>query len=92
MTTEETPGQMVTRSSPLMYEVDTGEHTWRRHVDQLWMQPTHPPDPGTNSEHSTATPTVTEEVPAAVSKFPGLTLNDSGHHRKYWIYEFTYGT
>lgn len=57
-----TPGRIVTRSGPLMYEVDIGEHTWRRHVDQLLdaqpktpEQPTCPPDPVTNSDHNTDT-------------------------------------
>ncbi|CAL9690514.1 unnamed protein product [Knipowitschia caucasica] len=30
-----TPGKILTRSGPLTYKVDVGEHTWRRHVDQL---------------------------------------------------------
>lgn len=69
-----TLGKIVTRSGPLMYEVDTGEHTWRRHVDQLLnaqpktpQQPTCPPDPGTNSDHSTVAPTVAEEAPPVVN-------------------------
>lgn len=49
-----TPGRIVTRSRPLMYEVDTDEHPWRRPC---------PPDPGPGPDHSTVTPTVAEEVP-----------------------------
>lgn len=73
-----TPGRIATRSGPLMYEVDIGEHTWRRHVDQLLdaqpktpEQPTCPPDPATKSDHCTGThvtpsPAI-EEVPAKES-------------------------
>ncbi|XP_014834021.1 PREDICTED: uncharacterized protein K02A2.6-like [Poecilia mexicana] len=69
-----TPGKIITRSGPLMYEVDTGEHTWRRHVDQLLNaqpktpeQPARPPGPETNSEPSTVTPPVAEDVPPTES-------------------------
>lgn len=29
------PGKISTRTGPLMYTVDVGEHVWRRHVDQI---------------------------------------------------------
>ncbi|XP_062865163.1 uncharacterized protein K02A2.6-like [Trichomycterus rosablanca] len=49
-----TPGRNVTRNGPLMYEVDIGEQTWRRHVDQLLnAQPNNTPELPTSKPQDT---------------------------------------
>lgn len=67
-----TPGRIVTRSGPLMYEVNVGEHTWRRHVDQILnaqpKSPEHPeclPDTSLNPSHDadSCVTSATAEVP-----------------------------
>ena len=60
-----TPGKIATRTGPLMYTVDVGKQTWRRHVDPILdAQPkcdiapspdTSPTDPDTATEMSPAT-------------------------------------
>ena len=57
-----TPGKIATRTGPLMYTVDVGKQTWRRHVDPILdAQPkcdiapspdTSPTDPDTATERS----------------------------------------
>lgn len=52
------PGRIATRTGPLMYEVDVGEHTWRRHVDQLLnAQPSNTTEqPASNNPDTVCSP------------------------------------
>ena len=61
-----TPGRIVTRNGPLMYEVDVGEQTWRRHVDQLLnVQPNSTSElPASNQQDPTPdSPSNTQLIP-----------------------------
>ncbi|XP_030621125.1 uncharacterized protein K02A2.6-like [Chanos chanos] len=80
-----TPVRIATRTGPLMYTVDVGEHTWRRHVDQIKdAQPKNntlpssdlPPsdDHTTNINVTPATETlVLDKIPATLDVTPQVT-------------------